>query len=120
VKGQQASYASDSVISEEEKRHVAAAFQQAALQDIVSKSLKAAEQLGCRTFIFGGGVCNNKKLRALFEEQGSQYQMFWPSPGLTLDNAAMIAGLGYHKYRSAGEDSLAIEARTSMSWLQKI
>jgi N6-L-threonylcarbamoyladenine synthase len=52
----------------------------------------------------GGGVTNNQSLRQLFaRECKDKYHLFWPSFGLSLDNAAMIAGLGYYSYQIKGK-----------------
>lgn len=101
-------------LSEQEKCDLAASFQRAALEDVVKKTLVAAENHGTRTLIFGGGVTNNQRLRQNFESacQGG-YQLLWPSLGLSLDNAAMIAGLGYHIYMRKGEgDPIDLEPLT--------
>jgi N6-L-threonylcarbamoyladenine synthase len=98
-----------------DKSDLAASFQHTAFNDILKKTLAAAENFPCNAFIFGGGVTNNKALRKLFAEKASSYRQLWPVLGLSLDNAAMIAGLGYHKYLQKGEgDSLALEALTSI------
>lgn len=76
---------------------IAASFQKTALMDIVNKSLKVCEQHNLQSIYIGGGVSNNQKLREYFAE--SPYSIYWPSHGLSLDNAAMIAGLGYHLYQ---------------------
>ncbi len=111
VKGQNA--ASTAQISDQERRDLAASFQRAALQDIVHKTLEAARLQGCRSLIFGGGVTNNQALRALFAEKAADFDLYWPSAGLSLDNAAMIAGLGYHLYKERGQgDALDLEAVT--------
>lgn len=90
-------------LSETEKAHLAASFQRAALEDVVKKAMLAAKKTGVETLIFGGGVTNNQALRHLFEKScGADYQLLWPSVGLSLDNAAMIAGLGYHRYLKKG------------------
>lgn len=91
-------------LTEQEKKNLAASFQRAAFEDVVQKTLSAAQQYGVRSILFGGGVTNNQTLRQLFlqEDQG-QHQLIWPSFGLSLDNAAMIAGLGYHQYRRQGK-----------------
>lgn len=104
VKGPNATKESPFIIPEEHKPHIAAAFQETALLDIVNKSLKAAEQFGCQAIYLGGGVSNNQRLRALFKERGAS--VYWPPLGLSLDNGAMIAGLGYHLFQKRGADSL--------------
>jgi N6-L-threonylcarbamoyladenine synthase len=79
---------------------VAASFQETACIDLVSKSLLALEKFSLNTIYIGGGVSNNRRLREIFEEKKpSDVTIFWPEIGLSLDNAAMIAGLGYHVYK---------------------
>lgn len=98
------------LFSDQERADLAASFQQAALGDIVSKTLIAAKYYGIQTIIFGGGVTNNRRLRQLFTEANPSLDYRWPSAGLSLDNAAMIAGLGYHRYLAKGQgDSLDLE-----------
>ncbi len=98
------------IIAEEEKAHIAAAFQETALGDVVDKALKAAEVFGCKAIFLGGGVSSSQRLRALFAEKKPSLPLYWPEKGLSLDNAAMIAGLGYHVYRNQGRgDSLDLE-----------
>jgi N6-L-threonylcarbamoyladenine synthase len=93
-------------LSSVEKAHLAASFQEVALQDIVKKALLAKESFGCKAIYVGGGVSQSRRLRALF----SSYPVFFPPKGLSLDNGAMIAGLGYHLYQKQGKgDSLLLE-----------
>lgn len=113
IKGQQANRHSPLLIDDDEKKHIAASFQRAALEDIVNKSLSAATQIGAHQIFIGGGVSNNRELRRLFAEKCSTIPQFWPSAGLSLDNAAMIAGLGYQKFLLQQEgDSLSLRAQT--------
>lgn len=100
-------------LTEQEICDVAASFQAAALKDIVDKTLLAAGTYNCKTIIFGGGVTNNMTLRGMFK---SSHEYLWPSRGLSLDNAAMIAGLGYHKFRSGEIAGLDLEAATSIAF----
>ena len=100
-------------IREEQKADIAASFQEAALSDIVDKALLAAGTFGCKSLIFGGGVSNNQRLRALFAEKKNTFPLFFPPPSLTVDNAAMIAGLGFHDYHHQGHgDPLDLEPMT--------
>jgi N6-L-threonylcarbamoyladenine synthase len=85
-------------LSDQIKCDIAASFQQAALANVVSKTLLAAERYQCQSIIFGGGVTNNLRLRELFLEANPHLNYLWPFASLTLDNAAMIAGLGYHHF----------------------
>ena len=98
----------DEELSKQDQCDIAASFQRAAFDDIVKKTFKAAEILQVKTLILGGGVTNNLNLKNLFNKNfdGDKYQILWPSLGLSLDNAAMIAGLGYHTYieKKCGDD----------------
>lgn len=91
-------------LSEQDQCDLAASFQRAALDDVVKKTLAAAQKYGTKTIIFGGGVTNNQCLRELFnQESKGAHRLIWPSMGLSLDNAAMIAGLGYYRYQIQGK-----------------
>lgn len=98
LKGQNNEQANIYTLSDQLKKDLAASFQHAALSDVVHKTLLAATIYGCTTIIFGGGVTNNRRLRELFSETNSNLNYIWPDHALTMDNAAMIAGLGYHHY----------------------
>lgn len=102
------------LITEEDKPHVAAAFQEAALGDIAERALKAAQTFDCRAIYFGGGVSNNRRLRSLLAQK-SPLPVFWPPLNLSLDNAAMIAGLGYHQFLKKGPDPLSLPPQTRIS-----
>lgn len=95
---------------------IAASFQEAAFQDVLAKTRKAAEQSDCRTIVFGGGVTANQRLRALFAEALPNFRLVWPPFALSLDNAAMIAGLGYHTFQRRGPDALSLDVLTQWSF----
>jgi N6-L-threonylcarbamoyladenine synthase len=84
-------------LSDQAKADVAASFQESALRDVVQKASAALRTFPAKAIFLGGGVCNNRRLKELFESAFS-LPIFWPPPGLSSDNAAMIAGLGYHKF----------------------
>ena len=104
-------------LTTEEMADVAASFQQAVFEDIVKKTLKAANEIGTRTILFGGGVTNSQTLRKKFNKKAPDFELLWPSVGLSLDNAAMIAGLGYHTYQAARSgDGYHIEPMTRIAF----
>ena len=108
LKGQNQDKKAPCLLPETEKPHIAAAFQEAALGDIVNKALRAIKTFDCKGIYLGGGVTNNQRLRQLFHL--SPVPVFWPSQGLSLDNGAMIAGLGYHVFQQKGNgDALDLE-----------
>lgn len=100
------------LLSVEQKAHIAASFQETALSDIVEKALKAAKAYDCQTIYVGGGVSNSQKLRSMFEEKKHDIPVVFPQRLLTLDNGAMIAGLGFHVYQELGGDPMDLQPST--------
>ena len=80
------------------KEDVAASFRKAAVEILVKKSFRLCQDEGLGRLVIGGGVAANSYLRARFAEEGRKrgVKVHCPPMRLTTDNAAMIAGLGYH------------------------
>lgn len=112
VKGPNSNKNAPLLINEDDKPHVAAAFQETAINDIIKKAKLASEQFDCKAIILGGGVSNNQYLRDTFEKQNLPIPILWPPRGLSLDNAAMIAGLAYYQYQKGQYDDLHLQAAT--------
>lgn len=91
---------------------VAASFQQAILDVIVSKTLGAAVKNGQDKIVMAGGVASNSKLRAMMAEacQREGLKLYYPSPVLCTDNAAMIGCAAYYKYKAGFTDDLHLDA----------
>ncbi len=90
---------------------VAASFQETAFRDLLQKTERASKTFPCQAIFFGGGVCNNRRLRELFAERFPQLPLFWPPDNLSADNAVMIAGLGGHKFLGRS-DPLDLDVQT--------
>jgi N6-L-threonylcarbamoyladenine synthase len=88
----------DRKIEKQEKADVAASFQETAFLDVLSKAALAISEFPCRAIYLGGGVSQNRRLRTLFSKKFGALPVFFPAQNLCLDNAAMIAGLGFHKF----------------------
>ena len=95
IKGKNKHRSSPDAIPEADKKDVAASFQKAAFSDVIEKSLKAAETFPCKAIYLGGGVTSSQTLKEMFQRQAN-LPLYWPPRDLSLDNAAMIAGLAYH------------------------
>ncbi|MDP3727069.1 MAG: tRNA (adenosine(37)-N6)-threonylcarbamoyltransferase complex transferase subunit TsaD, partial [bacterium] len=102
-------------ISGQTKRDIAASFEQAVVDVLVAKTVRAARQHNVRTVLLGGGVAANRKLR---EELGGALRRtlpgvryILPDVRLTGDNALMIALAGwFHRKQKVNWKSLQAEA----------
>ncbi|MDQ1249272.1 MAG: tRNA N6-adenosine threonylcarbamoyltransferase [Actinomycetota bacterium] len=75
---------------------VAASFQEAVVDVLVTKSLAACRDTGVDHLLIGGGVAANSRLRALAAQrcEAAGVALRVPRPGLCTDNGAMVAALG--------------------------
>ncbi len=73
---------------------VAAAFQEAVADVLVTKALRACADSGIDTLVVGGGVAANSRLRAMLEDRAAHLDVRIPPPSLCTDNGAMVAALG--------------------------
>jgi N6-L-threonylcarbamoyladenine synthase len=93
------------------RAHVAAEFQEAAVEVLVAKTMRAVEHTGCHRVLLGGGVARNGRLReCLAEALAPAGQLFAPSPRLSTDNAAMVARLAEHRLSAGYRDGLDLNA----------
>ena len=77
-----------------------ASFQRALIEDLVGKTLAAAEAYNVATLFVTGGVAANQELRQTFERESAKQGLpvYFPSRPLSTDNAAMIAAAAYPKF----------------------
>ncbi len=76
---------------------IAASFQEAVVDVLVSKTMRAATERGVRAVSVTGGVSANRRLRAAFRAAAERrgLQVYFPSLALCTDNGAMVAAAGY-------------------------
>ena len=78
-------------------------FQEAAISAIVDAIVEASEKLNIKRVTCGGGVMANKYLRVRFKAQKLRNLRFLMPPlGYCMDNAAIVAGLGFYLYNKRG------------------
>ncbi len=87
-------------LSDPQTLDLIASFQRSLVADLLAKTLAAAREHDIRTLFISGGVAANRELRATFETEAARDGMpvFFPSRGLSTDNAAMIAAAAYPKF----------------------
>jgi len=97
------------------RAHVAAEFQEAAVDVLVAKTMRAVEHTGCHRVLLGGGVARNGPLRErLAQALQPSGELYAPSPRLSTDNAAMVARLAEHRLSVGQRDGLDLNADPAM------
>lgn len=93
-----------------------ASFQRAVVENLVTRTLAATEQSGCRTVLVSGGVAANSELRRTFESEGRRrgVDVRFPSRALSTDNAAMIAAAGYARFLCGQVEDSTLNAEASL------
>ncbi|QSX07010.1 tRNA (adenosine(37)-N6)-threonylcarbamoyltransferase complex transferase subunit TsaD [Sedimentibacter sp. zth1] len=79
---------------------VAASFQEAVVDVLVNKAIKAAKIKNCKQVALAGGVASNSRLREVLKNEcdKNNIKFYRPSPILCTDNAAMIGSCAYFKF----------------------
>lgn len=79
---------------------VAASFQKAVVDALVSRAVRLAKECGMDKLAIAGGVASNSALRAAVQEECAKnnIKFYSPSPVLCTDNAAMIGAAAYYEY----------------------
>ena len=110
LRGQDGQGASSGAVSPAD---VAASFQTAVVEVLVAKLERASDLVGTDRIAVAGGVACNAALRAGCEALARRrgWRLAIPIPAYCTDNAAMIAGLGYHALARGEAASLDFEPR---------
>ncbi|MFA5163639.1 MAG: tRNA (adenosine(37)-N6)-threonylcarbamoyltransferase complex transferase subunit TsaD [Patescibacteria group bacterium] len=95
------------------------AYQEAIIDILVKKTLKAADKYNIRTIMLAGGVSANGALREKFIQELDKKRLFLvPDLQYTTDNASMIAAAAYFRYQKAKNwkiPSLKVDANYKLS-----
>lgn len=94
------------------KADVAASFQQAIIDVLVTKALTAAERVGTKQIAVAGGVAANGALKEAIKRKAGKIdlEVLVPSPIFCTDNGAMIACAGYYALLEGNISSLELNA----------
>mgnify|MGYP001616199174 CR=1 FL=1 len=99
------------------KADVAASFQQAVIDTLVGKTMRAVSEFKAKAVLLSGGVAANQPLRDALGAQarGNRMAFLVPEFKYNTDNASMIAVAGYMKYLRDGNKKRRITARGNWS-----
>lgn len=89
---------------------IAASFQEAIVDTLVKKSVKALKQTGLKRLVIAGGVSANQRLREQLESSLNRIKasVYYAEPALCTDNGAMIAFAGYQRLKAGQQDGLSV------------
>ena len=97
-------------------KDLAASFQSVVVRSLVSTLARVAAESPAKTWIVSGGVACNQALREAAAEAARQagVPVYFPSPHLSTDNAAMIAAAGDVKLRAGERADLDLNADVTL------
>lgn len=112
ARGQNCAMPDTSHLSGQDKANIAASFQSAALNVLVTKTKRALDQTGAKVVLLGGGVACNEYLRTALADmcRNINVRLLLPDRSLCTDNAAMVAAVGYHRFKAGLTTDLDLQA----------
>jgi N6-L-threonylcarbamoyladenine synthase len=105
----------DATLEETTVAELSWGFQDAVVDVLATKTLRAASALGARSIVLGGGVAANGALRARLAEgaAGLAIPLVVPRPSLCTDNGAMIGAAAQRRFAVGERAGLSLDARAT-------
>lgn len=99
-----------------DKADLSASFEKTVTDILIENTLKATKDLKLKTIVLAGGVSANSYIRERFLEleKSKGMKIYYPSPILCTDNAAMIASAGYYNYINGITSDLELNAEPNL------
>ena len=103
-------------LKDEEINDICYSFQEAALDALVEKVMRASQVTKCARVVIGGGVAANSRLREKMKELASfsSMKIHFPELKYCMDNAAMIGYLGEALYKKGMRSDLYLSAEPNL------
>jgi N6-L-threonylcarbamoyladenine synthase len=97
-------------------KDIVSSFQEAVVEVLVKKTLKAAQQQGLKRVVLSGGVAANQRLRQKIREESFEQKLkvYLPSPSFCTDNAAMVGVVGYEYLKRGIRSPLSLNAFSNL------
>ena len=92
-----------------------ASFQHTVIEELLRRAAVSIEEIGARSFIVSGGVASNAGLRAAARAAGLSCPVFFPTPALSTDNAAMIAAAAFPKFHVRDFADFTLRAKANLT-----
>ncbi len=92
-----------------------ASFQRTVIEELLRRAAASAEEVGARSLIVSGGVACNSGLRSAARALRLPYPVLFPSPGLSTDNAAMIAAAAFPKLERGELSDVTLKAQANLA-----
>jgi N6-L-threonylcarbamoyladenine synthase len=92
-----------------------ASFQRTVIDELLRRATVGAEEIGAKTIIVSGGVACNSGLREAAQSARVPFRTLFPSPGLSTDNAAMIAAAAFPKLRRGDFADFRLKAEANLA-----
>jgi len=92
-----------------------AAFQQVVVEELLRRVASAVESTAARSVIIAGGVACNAGLRKAARSGRIHCPVFFPTPGLSTDNAAMIAAAAFPKFQRGEFADLTLKPQANLT-----
>jgi N6-L-threonylcarbamoyladenine synthase len=92
-----------------------ASFQHTVIEELLRRAVRSIEEIGARSLIISGGVAANTGLRTAARQARLACTVYFPTPALSTDNAAMIAAAAFPKLRAGQFSDFSLRAQANLA-----